>query len=404
MSKENLLSNKFSFRELTIVLQELFCNEDIKLIIHDFIYTENINKSVRQTRNSNKSILLTLFTLILNFTLCFGEVNISDRFTHCRSSISSPIFGIDDCKIEERNKNISLVEATILEKMNYQIFGDGYSCKMIKIELLYTFHWYFAKSTLQKETVIELFRAECAYMVKSKMCKDQEMKCESGGCLLEYKFSPYFIYGRSIDFVGYSCRIDKITVFSNDFSKKIFNDATSTCLARDLVCKTNEITIIWNEDIIHECPYSVVKQMNLNVSGEIWYSDREKLVFQSTRKIKECDSIFYETTEGFFIVKDKLNSKLTITNKQLGTLKHLMLSDVDYKELISIKRSESLNLKINENTCKTIRMILEVYEKQHNKFISVNDIHGNNFTLYNNDGLIVVADCNELLVVTSIID
>lgn len=234
------------------------------------------------------------------------------------------------------------------------------------------------------------------------MCKAQVMKCEVGGCVLDYKFRPYFVYGQSIDFVGYSCRVDKIKVFSNDFSKKIIKDAKSPCLARDLVCKTDEITIIWNEEIIHECPYNLVKRVSLNNSGDIWYSDEERLDFQSTRKFKDCDSIFYETTEGLFILKDQINTKLSVIDKQLSTLHHLVLSDVDYKDLLSVKRSENLNLKLNKNICKIIRMILEVYEKQHNKYISINDIHGNNFTLYNNDGLVVVADCSDLFQVSLI--
>lgn len=112
-------------------------------------------------------------------------------------------------------------------------------------------------------------------MVRTKKC-DDKMTCEGSGCILNYKFNPYFIYGRTINFIGHSCRVDKLVLYSNDLTKKMFKNTQSKCLPRDLYCVTNEFTVIWSESIIHECPFQLVKQMKLNNTGDIWYSDQER--------------------------------------------------------------------------------------------------------------------------------
>ena len=153
------------------------------------------------------------------------------------------------------------------------------------------------------------------------------------------------------------------------------------------------MSIIWNQNIIHECPFQILKQLNLNVSENIWSSDQERLVLQTTRKVKQCGITFYETVEGFHIIPGELGITLPKNDRELKTIHHLILSDMDYRELINIKRTSKLNLKINENMCKTVQMIIHVYKKQHNKFITINDAAGNEITIYNNDGLILLAEC-----------
>jgi len=41
-------------------------------------------------------------------------------------------------------------------------------------------------------------------------------------------------------------------------------------------------------------------------------------------------------------------------------------------------------------------MILKLYEKQTNKYFVINDLLGNEITLFNNDGLVMIADCVQI--------
>jgi hypothetical protein len=132
--------------------------------------------------------------------------------------------------------------------------------------------------------------------------------------------------------------------------------------------------------------------MNLNVSDNIWSSDKEKLLFQVTNKVKKCGLTMLETTEGIFLAEN-LNLALNKVDRELKTLHHMILADSDYKELLNIKRASKINQKVSKNLCKTIKMILNIYKKQHNKYLLLNDNNGNEVTLFNNDGVILVANC-----------
>lgn len=134
----------------------------------------------------------------------------------------------------------------------------------------------------------------------------------------------------------------------------------------------------------------------MNVSDNIWTSDQERLLLQTTRKINHCGITFYETTEGFFLVPGEFNISLPQLEREVKTIQHLVLADIDYKELLNIKRANKLNARINTNLCKTLQMVLNIYAKQHNKYMTINDVMGNKLTLFNNDGLILLAECIEI--------
>ena len=74
LSKQNLSSNKYSWKELTALLQRLFNSNEVRITIHDKqedIVT--IGTSIRNTRNSNKNVLLTLLCIFLNLIAILAD-------------------------------------------------------------------------------------------------------------------------------------------------------------------------------------------------------------------------------------------------------------------------------------------------------------------------------------------
>ena len=82
-----------------------------------------------------------------------------------------------------------------------------------------------------------------------------------------------------------------------------------------------------------------------------------------------------------------------MSDRELKSMHHLLISDSDYKSLNDAKRTTKLVNKLNEHLCHTLKMLIRLYEKQYNKYFVVNDMLGNELVLFNNDGLIVIAEC-----------
>ena len=100
-----------------------------------------------------------------------------------------------------------------------------------------------------------------------------------------------------------------------------------------------------------------------------------------------------ETTEGVYLALGKFSVKLTKSDRELKSIHHLLISDSDYKSLNDAKRTTKLVNKLNEHLCHTLKMLIRLYEKQYNKYFVVNDMLSNELVLFNNDGLIVIAEC-----------
>ena len=129
-TKSNLLSNDYNWEQLTDLLNELLKTEKIKVSVHDFEPIQRTNRSVRSTRNSNKSLLLTMLCLIYKIGFCFAETNIHDQFRYCTSSINSQIvINSNNCSTDFRDTPLIEKNVTILDDMPYQIYGYGYACK-----------------------------------------------------------------------------------------------------------------------------------------------------------------------------------------------------------------------------------------------------------------------------------
>ena len=106
-----------------------------------------------------------------------------------------------------------------------------------------------------------------------------------------------------------------------------------------------------------------------------------------------------ETTEGIFLATD-LNVTLPNVVKELKGINHLMLSDSDYKELSEIKRIRKLSTKIDEKFCKTLKLIIKLFEKDINKHLIIKDDDDQEIVLFNNDGIIYITECTNITTIT----
>ena len=240
--------------------------------------------------------------------------------------MNSPIIvNNENCSAQIANVDTEYdVPFTILEKLTHKINGYGYACVKTKLVLTLTYHWYLASDRLYEEHSESVSRDDCMAMVISKKCDKYEMKCKDAYCHGEHKPKGFFKYGQTLFFEGYRCTVQKIMILGQDMESTLFNHADSLCLPKQLWCQIGEVTIIWDEQIIHSCPFHEVRQLKLNVSENIYTSDDQRLLFQKTRISKHCNVTMVETTEGVYLAPGNFSVKLTKSDRELKSIRYII--------------------------------------------------------------------------------
>ena len=107
-----------------------------------------------------------------------------------------------------------------------------------------------------------------------------------------------------------------------------------------MVCHVNDKTYIWEKNIIHNCPFTVVKEVELNVTNTFAMS--KDLFFQIKRVFNECNMKIFESTEGLFFTDNKDSYTLPKLNRDLNLEHHIMLSDLDKKSFNILEIMDNL--------------------------------------------------------------
>ena len=181
ISKCDFKLNKLNFNEACDIMENIFSDANIKLIIHEEIGENRVQPFKRSSRNSNKlNLLFTLMCVIFKMILVFCDHKVQGKFKYCTSSINSQIIvNNGNCSAQIANVDTEYdVPFTILEKLTHKINGYGYACVKTKLVLTLTYHWYLASDRLY------------------------EMKCKDAYCHGEHKPKGFFKYGQTLFFEG----------------------------------------------------------------------------------------------------------------------------------------------------------------------------------------------------------
>ena len=66
-------------------------------------------------------------------------------------------------------------------------------------------------------------------------------------------------------------------------------------------CVTNESIIIWEDDIHLQCPFELIKELNLVMINNSTYYSEDGLLFKIINEHHVCGTIIYETTSGLYL-------------------------------------------------------------------------------------------------------
>ena len=76
---------------------------------------------------------------------------------------------------------------------------------------------------------------------------------------------------------GYKCEFTTRLISAKFINSTLFG---TSCKQRDYACLLKNSIVIWNQDIIHKCPFNKIAKINLNKTGNIIINFNHKLLFQ----------------------------------------------------------------------------------------------------------------------------
>ena len=334
--------------------------------------------------------------LIFSFVTKIQNITIKDNFKYCQKTNTIP-FQINEICERTDNEIVQNGQFTILEKESHLLSGKGYFClkEKVIIETWKTF-WNNPDSKKTKITIL-LSREECMAMHLTKTCSDNiNMKCNGKLCISEEKDPniEYYYFGPNRIFESYNCKSYTEEIFANNLKEKVFSGAINNCLPSDLYCILPGSTLFWYSNIVLSCLFTKIKQANLRVTGKIAIG--KNYLFQITNTTNECDMTILHTTEGVYLTKDP--NSLSLPNSVIGlnAEKHLMLADIDLGSYKIYTLIAKMNQDFIERSCYQNFLLIELMENQIDEFFVIRDNLKKEVILYNKDGEIIIANCNNV--------
>lgn len=130
--------------------------------------------------------------------------------------------------------------------------------------------------------------------------------------------------------------------------------------------RLHDSTIIWNNDIVHKCPYEYVQSGTFQIIDNVLIVRKQNLLFQLTSTTTACDMNVFTTAEGLFLTYDSKALNLT---KAINDIKiiDLILAEQDfYKEDLYSSFASSYQ---KTKFCYLYSSIITLFSKMNDQFI-----------------------------------
>lgn len=177
--------------------------------------------------------------------------------------------------------NFSANEITIIQKLPYEVKGEGYECWKTVVKLHTSVNFFGARSVDEEHKVIKLQRSDCELMVLTKRCDNMDMTCDSTQreCVYDGTPTASFSWMSSSTQTGSICKFKKRPIVAKDDSTKLFG---TNCVPSFPECHLPNSIIIWDIGIIDNCPYrKVITLSGFTLEpGQILYHREKQLAFK----------------------------------------------------------------------------------------------------------------------------
>ena len=353
--------------------------------------------------------LITLAMLMSTVLPNTNAIKIHDKFKFCEIHDNKAVWDIpESCQInnqfnQERQTPQSFY---VLSKKSNEVSGTGWLCQATNRVVTTSVSFWNTPSIIRNErNPVELTREDCREMVNTKKCNNRPMKCSGDFCESEFKPEEKYSWFSTETTKWTECQIYSQQIDAELANTKILTSriTLSSCLARDLYCKLQSGIIIWDSDLIKECPYEWIKTITLEKFSNLLINKESNTVFQPTRNTTICDNLNVLTTaEGSYLSQDKQVLQLQKGGESLKAIDELLLTEIDYNQMSLLTLVTNLFALTNSKLCQLYKSFVNLYSKIDDEFFTFSDFTGNEAILYSSEGQIFLPTCvnvNEIILI-----
>ncbi len=193
--------------------------------------------------------------------------------------------------------------ASVIIKKPFSIDGYGVECRKIRKERVKYFN--FFQIFIEDVHFIELSQKECLSMLNTQLCDGQLMKCHgSKNCSLEYQVnSDGWLSSKT---TTYSCMIKTVHIVAKNRNDLLFTHFQKPCKLSKYHCRSNESVVVWNNEIVDNCPFEFVKTTIVEkvfIQNTIFFQLKEEQhtsYYEIVDIIKPCGEKWYFSKEGYY--------------------------------------------------------------------------------------------------------
>lgn len=328
-----------------------------------------------------KQITLLSFFIIIKFNCSQEYYDLNGNFKMCIVNSNINILDVKSNCFGENMPNANnldienmegIEQAYVFSKHNFLLETKGHECKIIARKYKFSRDLLFNRFIQNDVEIVRVSKHDCLKMLNEKKCGDFRqsfsMECSNNNtCWFRQPIVEEFpFYFGTIEKQFYECYINEKIVMAQNLNQNIFHHSIKPCYASDGICILPQTTIIWNVNDIRKCQYERLIHLTdlkrLQVSNSILFkSFQEKYLFKLKKKINDCETDFYSTTEGLYlsfyhgdlILKKKLEqfqiSKYNLNHFIDSDKDDLLLAEQDYENylIISMIKQMQCNVFIN---------------------------------------------------------
>ena len=365
-----------------------------KTIPNNFIQINSIEQPTRITPSRTSWIRTILLLLLFLLIKPIQSLKITDSFKLCLINENSPQIDMTEaCSFPNQSHNSHNGTYYLLERLSNTIFGPAIACKRDKITIT-TYKSLLGFTTSSRTIDAELLsREECLAMVISRKCLNQILTCFGDSCNSQEEPTVEYTWLSTNTFTSYHCQTHTRQLYSDSINTPIFAAASTPCLAKDLFCRINTLTIIWEPNVIHTCPFSLINKTTLFIDNNLAYNNN--YLFQITGKHTECDMEIFDTTEGIYLTKNaEAMNKLEHSVDDVNTEHHLILADSDSKTFKLINKLQETSQKLFETSC--FFLLSQLTQISNHNFFSFQINSNVTIITYKEDDLWIQPKCTEV--------
>ena len=365
-------------------------------------YWSSINKTPIATLASTKfSSLINIVSALLILSATLSNVNairIKDSFRFCEIHDNKAIWALpESCTVQDTPMETGNNKYYVLSKLTNEVDGRGWYCTVTHRFASTHMSWGLTEQIFgQYQEHRELTKEDCAEMVRTKRCRQNIMSCANEYCASEKTPEFVFSFFRTANYEWDECEIYKQTVEAENAKSRILSQEhmLTSCTPNDEYCKLPKGILIWDKEIIRQCPYALVRITRLVSYNNILVSESENKLFQVIKNTTICDDIEgLETAEGFFLTKDHKSHTLNSTNNSIKIIDELLLTEIDYQKMSIMKLIIHLYTVQNTKLCQLYKSFINIYAKVQDEFFLFSDFNGNEAVLYSNEGQLFIPKC-----------